>query len=139
MLETAKYILAALADGGWRSLAALVAGAPSLVLIRPGIELPDFLAQRMPEAAPAAEHRFPEEPVAAGAQWQRVAASIERTIDTAQHAVRLQSDARTQLDAAEFTLAQLMKELVDVMPLHAQPIAVTSRQPVPAFKRALAA
>jgi hypothetical protein len=53
--------------------------------------------------------------LSAEAQWQRVSAVVERSIQRAQGIGEQQSAARQQLDAAEYTLHRLIEELNEVM------------------------
>lgn len=74
------------------------------------------------------------EPAPAGQHWQRLADAIASNITLARTTADLQAAARTKLDAADFALSQVFKDLADVMPgLERQPV------PVPMARRRRAA
>lgn len=55
-------------------------------------------------------------PASAGQHWRRLTAVIALNIGGARAAADHQAAACVQLDAAEFTLSQIMKDLAEVMP-----------------------
>jgi hypothetical protein len=63
-------------------------------------------------AAPMQETK---QSLSAEAQWHRVSAVVERSIERAQDIGAQQAAARQQLDAAEYTLHRLIEELNEVM------------------------
>lgn len=66
------------------------------------------------------------EPAPAGQHWQRLADAIASNITLARTTADLQAAARTKLDAADFALSQVFKDLADVMPgLERQPVPVS--------------
>jgi hypothetical protein len=80
--------------------------------------------------------------LSAEAQWQRVSAVVERSIQRAQGIGEQQSAARQQLDAAEYTLHRLIEELNEVMTSSVQlpkPAEVAAVVPAQAFVQSLAA
>jgi hypothetical protein len=70
-------------------------------------------------------------------QWQRVASLAGAGLAAVRHAGELQAKARTQLDAAEFALTEIVEELAGVLRLTATHAA--SARPAAAPRRALAA
>ena len=131
MVATVKPILFWLAESAWDPLttigAGLVAAAAPLVLVskqalsgveRSKVRRPDFKVVRTPvaDAAPSTPIRIAAEPAPAGQHWQRLTSIVAADITGAHAAVDLQAAARVQLDAADFTLAQIMRDLVQVMP-----------------------
>jgi hypothetical protein len=104
---------------------------------------------RAPMATPVAEIAPISAPAAAAtaslsaeAQWQRVSAVVELSIQRAHGIGEQQSAARQQLDAAEYTLHRLIEELNEVMmspvtlPKRAEVVAAT---PEVGYVQALAA
>jgi hypothetical protein len=76
------------------------------------------------------------------AQWQRVSAIVEQSVQRAHGIGEQQSAARQQLDAAEYTLHRLIEELNEVMHLPVQlplqaDVAAPQQQQI--FEQALAA
>lgn len=145
MFATVKPIvfwLAETAIGG-----SLAAAAAPLVLVskqvlsgldrsqvrRPSLKVVDAHATGISLPAPI---RIAAEPAPAGQHWQRLTNLIAADIAGARTAVDLQAAARVQLDAADFTLSQIMQDLVEVMP--SLGIAETAR-PATIARRRLAA
>jgi hypothetical protein len=74
------------------------------------------IATRVAEIAPVVAPSAPATAsLSAEAQWLRVSAVVERSIERAQGIGAQQSAARQQLDAAEYTLHRLIEELNEVM------------------------
>ena len=130
MVATVKPILFWLAETAWDPLttigAGLIAAAAPLVLVskqvlsgveRGKVRRPDFKVVRTPvaDAAPT-PIRTAGQPAPAGQHWHRLTNLIAADITGARTASDLQAAARVQLDAADFTLAQIMKDLAQVMP-----------------------
>ena len=130
MIATANPFLSWLAEAVWNPLGiggSLVAAAAPLMLVskqvlsgveRGKVRRPDFKVVRTPvaDAAPATPIRIAAEPAPAGRHWQRLTSIIAADVTAARAAVDLQAAARVQIDAADFTLAQIMQDLVQVMP-----------------------
>jgi hypothetical protein len=81
-------------------------------------------------------------PLSPEAQWQRVSAIVEQSVQRAHGIGEQQSAARQQLDAAEYTLHRLIEELNEVMHLPVQlplqaDVAAPQQQQI--FEQALAA
>jgi uncharacterized protein YPO0396 len=63
----------------------------------------------------------PKAQLSAEAHWARVSAVVERSVDQARSIGQQQTQARQQLDAAEYNLQRLIDELSGVMQLPAKP------------------
>jgi hypothetical protein len=142
MFATVKPIvfwLAETAIGG-----SLAAAAAPLVLVskqvlsgldrrevrRPTLKVVDVHAAG---ASPPAPIRIAAAPAPPGQHWQRLTKLIAADVAAARTAVDLQAAARVQLDAADFTLSQIMQDLVQVMPglgiaETARPAAIAGRR-----------
>ncbi len=97
---------------------------PSLkiVEVRSGDPAPSVSMMRVAQPAPAGQH------------WHRLTGVIASNIAAARGAADLQAAARVKLDAADFALSQIFKDLADVMPgLDRKPAAI------PLARRRLAA
>ena len=131
MVATVKPILFWLAETAWDPLTTigvgLIAAAAPLVLVskqvlsgveRRKVRRPDFKVVRTPvaDAAPSTPIRTAGQPALAGQHWHRLTNLIAADITGARTASDLQAAARVQLDVADFTLAQIMKDLAQVMP-----------------------
>lgn len=131
MVATVKPILFWLAETAWDPLATmgagLIAAAAPLVLVskqmltgteRRKVRRHDFTVVESPVAdiALPTPIRIAAQPAPAGQHWQRLTAVITANIGGARAAANHQAAASVQLDAAEFTLSQIMKELAEVMP-----------------------
>jgi hypothetical protein len=129
MIATVKPILFWLAETAWDPLttigAGLVAAAAPLVLVskqvltgergkgpRPGLKVVDARAALTSGTAVEISNA----PATEGQHWQRLTAVIAANIGGARAAAEHQAAACVQLDAAEFTLSQIMKDLAEVMP-----------------------
>jgi hypothetical protein len=129
MIATVKPFLFWLPEIAWDPLvtagAGLVAAAAPLVLVskqvltgnrgkgpRPVLKVLDARAA----VASAKAVEICAAPAAAGQHWQRLTAIIAANIGGARAAAGHQAAACVQLDAAEFTLSQIMKDLAEVMP-----------------------
>ena len=130
MIATANPFLSWLAEAVWNPLGiggSLVAAAAPLMLVskqvlnglergkvrRPSLKVVEAGAA---VASPPAPIRIAAQPAPVGQHWQRLADIIAADITSARTAVDLQAAARVQIDAADFTLAQIMRDLVQVMP-----------------------
>jgi hypothetical protein len=58
----------------------------------------------------------PEQPAPAGQHWQRLTTLIASNIAAARTTTDMQAAARVKLDAADFALLQIFRDLADVMP-----------------------
>lgn len=131
MVATVKPILFWLAETAWDPLATigagLIAAAAPLVLVskqmlsgverstagRPSLRV---VASPVADIGPSTPVRIAAQPATAGQHWHRLTNVIAADITAARTAVDLQAAARVQLDAADFTLAQIMQDLALVMP-----------------------
>jgi hypothetical protein len=131
MVAALKPLLLWFAETAWDPLttigAGLVAAAAPLVLVskqvltgaeRSKVRAPDFKVVGTPvaEAAPSTPIRIVAQPAPAGQHWQRLTNLIAADITGARTARDMQAAARVQLDAADFTLSQIMQDLAQVMP-----------------------
>lgn len=129
MIATVKPIFFWLAETAWDPLATvgagLVAAAAPLVLVskqiltgerskgpHPGLKVVDARAALASRKAV----EICAMPASAGQHWRRLTAVIALNIGGARAAADHQAAACVQLDAAEFTLSQIMKDLAEVMP-----------------------
>ena len=129
MVATVKPIFFWLAETAWDPLvtvgAGLVAAAAPLVLVskqiltgepgkglRPALKVVDARAA----LASGKAVEIGAAPATEGQHWQRLTAVIAANIGGARAAAGHQAAACVQLDAAEFTLSQIMKDLAEVMP-----------------------
>lgn len=113
--------------------ATLIAAAAPLMIVsrqalterskgpRPNLKV----VETRPHPAQAVAAMRAVEPASAGQHWQRLTDVIASNIAAARTATDLQAAARTKLDAADFALSQVFKDLADVMPgLDRRPAAV---------------
>ncbi|MFM9850184.1 MAG: hypothetical protein ACKVP3_23885 [Hyphomicrobiaceae bacterium] len=129
MVATVKPFLFWLAGTAWDPLttigAALMAATAPLVLVskqvlsgergtirRPSLKVVDARTA----LASCKTIEICAAPAATGQHWQRLTAVIAANIGGARAAADYQAAASVQLDAAEFTLSQIMKDLAEVMP-----------------------
>lgn len=129
MIATVKPMFFWLAETAWDPLAmvgaGLVAAVAPLMLVSKQVLTGDRGRSRRPvlkvvDARAAVTSGNAVEiciaPAAAGQHWQRLTAAIAVNIGGARAAADHQAAACVQLDAAEFTLSQIMKDLAEVMP-----------------------
>lgn len=122
MVTTVKPLLVWFSDIAWDPLtviaASLVAAAAPLVIVsrskgpRPNLKV----VEARPDPAPSVPVISTAEPAPAGQHWQRLTGVIASNIAAARTATDLQVAARVKLDAADFTLSQIMKDLAEVIP-----------------------
>jgi len=152
MIDILKSLLAMTPESAWRAplhaVASLATSAlaplfvissriltePSDTVLHP--RTATLVQGRLARAATARSASL--EPRPAGAHWRQIALGIEDRLRSARRAGDLQSAALVQIDAADFTLANIIEDLTAVMPRAAELRVLPSRsRPVPA--RALAA
>jgi hypothetical protein len=109
------------------------------LVLRNSASTPGPIAQISVAAQPIADAAAILSPEA---QWQRVSAIVEQSVQRAHGIGEQQSAARQQLDAAEYTLHRLIEELNEVMHLPVQlplqaDVAAPQQQQI--FEQALAA
>ena len=85
-----------------------------------------------------ARHEPRSQPCPAGTHWRAIARSVEDRIEGIRNAVELQSAAHVQIDAADFTLAGIVQDLVAIMP-RASEFKTQPPRSLPVPRRALAA
>lgn len=121
--------------------ATLIAAAAPLVIVsrqvlterskgaRPNLKI----VEARPDPAQAIAVMRAVDPAPAGQHWQRLTDVIASNIAVARTATDMQAAARVKLDAADFALSQVFKDLADVMPgLSRRPAAVPiARQGAP--------
>jgi len=129
MLDTIKQAVSLLAEDAWRSLS----GLPAFLAAGTSLVLVSSRSQAEPKPVVSVESPRMPEPTRPGTHWHRISNLIESRVDAAHRAVRMQADARTQIDAAEFTLAQILQDLRTLVPVQANvsPLIVPPR---PAYK-----
>lgn len=148
MVATVKPLFIWFADIAWDPLtsigATLLAAAMPLVIVsRQVLSGTERSNGPRPNLTVVATRRDPAlsvpairavEPAPAGQHWQRLADAIASNIAAARTSADLHAAARTKLDAADFALSQIFKDLADVMPgLERRPV------PAPIARRRLAA